>query len=641
MNYQLNWYFPLMYFMGINFIGKRSLIIHLSVLFIFFSHKLNAQAKNSFSFNCVKDTFLVCQTTGCVTLKAKIPDIHLSTASYEINPIAPPGSCYPVSASPSTFGTLLNLEIDDDYSDVIDLPFPFPFFDDPGTPYNSLIVSPNGYISFDVTKANSESHYGLLNDGFGGLIGENGTEEDLPSSLYDRALIMGAYQDIELENVNSPDKRIKYDVVGLPPHRRFVITYYKAPLFYDDFFNPSCPSLIENTHQIVLYEGTGVVEVIINSLESCPEWNNGKTMTGLQNFNRDKAVLPPGRKATDPSWGSVNMNESWRFVPSAGPTLYRSVELYDLAGNLIAIGDTTRIDKGTLEVSFPNVCPTGNTSYVVKSKYEQFNSPGNFVFGTDTINVIITNSLTVSTRKDTTVCLGASVKLESKSNGDTFSWSGDGLDNATLLSPVATPTNIGDNIYTLTSTKNSCTETASVKVTVSSSVQVDAGQNQSIVTGQKAQLNATVSGADTYLWTSSPVGNTLSSTRILNPVATPTATTTYTLTAYNATGCKASADVTVVVLPYCIKVDNAFTPNGDGINELWKVYQSFACLSNVKVNVFNRYGTKVYESKDYRNQWDGRYKGQPIPDGTYYAVIEFNLIDGKTILTKTDLTIVR
>lgn len=619
---------------------KFSGIISLTIILSGLTNNIYAQGKNSFSFNCAKDTLLEC-ASNCITLKARIPDIHSSTKSYEVNRIAPAGSCYPVSAIPSTPGTPIDLKIDDDYSGVINIPFDFPFYDDATSPYKSVIVSPNGYLSFDVSNANTESHYGILNDGFG-LNGLNGNEEDLPSTLYDRSIIMGAYQDIDLGNPNSSNKRIKYEIAGTAPHRKFVVTYYRAPLYFDLFFNPTCPpNLIENTHQIVLYEATGIVEVIINSLQSCADWNNGKTMTGLQNYKRNKAVIPPGRKASDPSWGSVNMNESWRFIPSVGPTLYRSVELYDLAGNLVTTGDTTRINKSTFEVSFPNVCLNGPASYVVKSKYEQINNPGNFVYGTDTINVLSKDGLSVSTRKDTTICFGASVKLESNSNGDSYSWSGTGLDNATLLSPVATPANLGVNIYTLSSTKNGCTKKAAVNVTVEPAAQVNAGANQSIISGQTIQLNATVSGANTYLWTSSPAGTTLSSTSILNPLATPNATITYTLTATNALGCKASADVTITVVTYCIKVNDAFTPNGDGINDLWKVYESYNCLSNVKANVFNRYGTKVYESKDYRNNWDGRYNGKSIPDGTYYAVIEFTLTSGKVIIAKTDLTLLR
>jgi gliding motility-associated-like protein len=88
-------------------------------------------------------------------------------------------------------------------------------------------------------------------------------------------------------------------------------------------------------------------------------------------------------------------------------------------------------------------------------------------------------------------------------------------------------------------------------------------------------------------------------------------------------------------------VKNAFTPNGDGNNDLWFVYDSPECLKNVTVHVFNRYGSKVYESKDYRNNWDGRYEGKSLPDATYYAVIDFTLITGKVVTVKTDLTILR
>jgi gliding motility-associated-like protein len=88
-------------------------------------------------------------------------------------------------------------------------------------------------------------------------------------------------------------------------------------------------------------------------------------------------------------------------------------------------------------------------------------------------------------------------------------------------------------------------------------------------------------------------------------------------------------------------VNNAFTPNGDGINDRWSIYRQYDCLSKVRLTVFNRYGAKVFESVDYRNDWDGTYKGKPVPDGTYYAVIDFSLISGKKVTTKTDLTIIR
>jgi gliding motility-associated-like protein len=241
------------------------------------------------------------------------------------------------------------------------------------------------------------------------------------------------------------------------------------------------------------------------------------------------------------------------------------------------------------------------------------------------------------------LCLGASSVLNTTTNltGVGYSWTGAGLDDYTIASPTATPTTGGTTTYTLNATLGGCTQTRSVDVFADALVVVSAGDDKSIILGEQVQFNASITGATSYLWTSTPVDGSLSSTIILNPVASPVVTTTYRLAGTNAAGCTGFDEFTVTVIPYCIKVANAFTPNGDGINDLWKVYESYECLKNVTVHVFNRYGSKIYESKDYRNTWDGRYQGKSVPDATYYAVIDFTLVSGKIFTVKTDLTILR
>jgi gliding motility-associated-like protein len=210
------------------------------------------------------------------------------------------------------------------------------------------------------------------------------------------------------------------------------------------------------------------------------------------------------------------------------------------------------------------------------------------------------------------------------------------LNNATIGSPIATPAT--NTIYTVTATLGQCTKTASIDIKVKQEVQVDAGLPVFVISGDQAQLFGTAVNATSYLWTPA---TGLSSATTLSPVVQPTATTLYTLTVKNDVGCTASDDVLVTVIPYCVKVKNAFTPNGDGINDQWLVYESYECLKNVTVHVFNRYGNEVYSSKDYRNNWDGRYKGKSLPDATYYAVVDFVLVNGKTFTVKSDLTILR
>lgn len=197
----------------------------------------------------------------------------------------------------------------------------------------------------------------------------------------------------------------------------------------------------------------------------------------------------------------------------------------------------------------------------------------------------------------------------------------------------------GGNYAITTRDSLGCTTTNQVTVTIVPEISVNAGPDVSIVTGETTQLIATVNNQpSSILWTPS---TGLNATNVLNPKANPTATTTYRITVTNSQGCEATDDVVVTVIPYCVKVENAFTPNGDGINDLWKVYDSYECLKNVTVHVFNRYGKKVYESKDYRNNWQGTYDGKPIPDGTYYAVADFIFLGGKKVTVKTDLTILR
>ncbi|HRI24943.1 MAG TPA: gliding motility-associated C-terminal domain-containing protein [Ferruginibacter sp.] len=86
---------------------------------------------------------------------------------------------------------------------------------------------------------------------------------------------------------------------------------------------------------------------------------------------------------------------------------------------------------------------------------------------------------------------------------------------------------------------------------------------------------------------------------------------------------------------------NAFTPNGDGINDRWLVTSGGACTKQIIAKVFNRYGELVYSNENYNNDWDGTYKGKPVADGTYYFVLQYRLINGNSIPVRGDLTILR
>lgn len=254
---------------------------------------------------------------------------------------------------------------------------------------------------------------------------------------------------------------------------------------------------------------------------------------------------------------------------------------------------------------------------------------------TTSVSVSLQNNLTISPRSDTAICFGASFTPGLTSNATNFSWQpANSVSNAQILNPVLSPT--GNTTYTLTATQGPCTATRSFAVNVAQALSLNAGNNVSIFGGQTAQLNA-VGPAGNYLWT--PAAG-LNATNIPNPVAQPSVTTTYTVRVTTAQGCTTTSNVTVTVIPYCVKVMEAFTPNGDGKNDLWLITNG-NCLASAKVSVYNRYGGLVYESENYKNDWNGTYNGKPVADGTYYYKIVFILIDNTRVFAQGDVTVLR
>ena len=67
-------------------------------------------------------------------------------------------------------------------------------------------------------------------------------------------------------------------------------------------------------------------------------------------------------------------------------------------------------------------------------------------------------------------------------------------------------------------------------------------------------------------------------------------------------------------------VPNAISPNGDGLNDYWRII-GLEAFSSSRVIIYDRLGIKIFESEDYQNNWNGSFNGSPIPDGTYFYEI--------------------
>ena len=88
-----------------------------------------------------------------------------------------------------------------------------------------------------------------------------------------------------------------------------------------------------------------------------------------------------------------------------------------------------------------------------------------------------------------------------------------------------------------------------------------------------------------------------------------------------------------------VYIPNSFTPNGDGRNDVLRVYSNV--IRSLKFVVFNQWGEKVYESSDQNMVWDGTYRGKPQPSGVYIYVSEIILNTGEKIERKGAINLVR
>lgn len=202
------------------------------------------------------------------------------------------------------------------------------------------------------------------------------------------------------------------------------------------------------------------------------------------------------------------------------------------------------------------------------------------------------------------------------SNGSAL-FSGPGVDPSGFFDPAAAGVGIHEIRYQYTSL-NGCQAEARQDITVYPAPSADAGADFTILAGGEKNLNGKAGGQYTQIKWSPAAG--LDRDDILNPLAKPEKDTEYTLTVTSAVGCTVSDRVMVKVLQQ-ITIPNAFSPNGDNINDVWNL-ANIDSYPNATVDIFNRYGEKVFYSKGYAVPFDGNYKGQPLPVGTYYFLID-------------------
>lgn len=90
-----------------------------------------------------------------------------------------------------------------------------------------------------------------------------------------------------------------------------------------------------------------------------------------------------------------------------------------------------------------------------------------------------------------------------------------------------------------------------------------------------------------------------------------------------------------------LEFPNAFTPNGDGVNDVFQAKEGYQSIVSFHAAVFNRWGKKLYEWDDLAGGWDGKSGSSDVPDGAYYLVVQAKGADGRHYNIKKVINILR
>jgi gliding motility-associated-like protein len=239
---------------------------------------------------------------------------------------------------------------------------------------------------------------------------------------------------------------------------------------------------------------------------------------------------------------------------------------------------------------------------------------------------------------DTSICYGDQIQLRG-GGGAFYQWSpGTTLSDSTIASPVASPPDT--TLYTLTVTDTlGCPKpvSKSIMVSVVPPIPAFAGNDTIITTGQTFQLHA--SGGNQYVWT--PVSG-LSDPDISDPVVNWSKDIQYRVKVLKEPeGCFAYDTINVrYIIGPAIYVPSAFTPNGDGMNDVFRPVP--VGITHIDYfRVYNRWGQLVFETKQYMKGWNGYFHSKPAPAGGYVWMVQGEDFNGRSIIKKGAVTLIR
>jgi gliding motility-associated-like protein len=286
---------------------------------------------------------------------------------------------------------------------------------------------------------------------------------------------------------------------------------------------------------------------------------------------------------------------------------------------------------GTISVLNPNAVGTAGTYYI--QGIDMITGCASAI--KPVVVTVFAKPVVSASASATDICKGTTITLTAVSPGNTIDWPGLGAGN------VVTATPLDSTVYMAVATSpNGCLDTASVSVAVKPFTLTLTANPDPVLAGTNTVLTTT--GNFTYNVLSwAPSIFFANQTATTQNIVVKDTSKSFTVIAQSIDGCLDTATLYVTVDPNLkdFFIPNAFSPNGDGNNDILKVYGS--SVRDVTMRIYNQWGELIFETKDINKGWDGTWKGRPQEVGVYVYVAQVTFYNNVTMKRKGTVNLIR
>ncbi len=286
--------------------------------------------------------------------------------------------------------------------------------------------------------------------------------------------------------------------------------------------------------------------------------------------------------------------------------------------------------SGTTFVNHPDALAASGTYYIRGT-----NSGNGCMTAMEPVAVALNTPPVLTVTGNTDVCKGSPDTLVAVSPGSTIEWLNVGSGATVVVNPLVSGS------YAAVATNGvGCSDTAALTVDVRPFAVTLGATPEPVLSGNTVTLATTANFPyQVIAWLPEPAFTDQTATS--QTIVVHDTATLFSVVAQSSQGCIDTAVYVVQVNANTgdFFIPNAFTPNKDGKNDVWKIYGS--SIRQLEIKVFSQWGQLVFSSKDPQGSWDGNYGGKPAPVGPYIYVVKVVFTDGKSLTRKGTISLIR